>query len=62
MRKASPIGAEWDEQANFLADYVVGKTIDEVKGIAIDDGGKPTDADITTGCTMAIGAFIAVIK
>jgi len=62
MRKASPIGAEWDEQANFLADYVVGKTIDEVKGIAIDDGGKPTDADITTGCTMNIAEIIAVIK
>ena len=28
MRKASPIGAEWDEQANFLADYVTGKTLD----------------------------------
>ena len=62
MRKASPIGAEWDEQANFLADYVVGKTIDEVKGIAIDDGGKPTDADITTGCTMNIAEILTGIE
>ena len=62
MRKASPIGAEWDEQANFLADYVTGKTIDEVKGIAIDDSGKPTDADITTGCTMNIAEMLTGIE
>ena len=62
MRKASPIGAEWDEQANFLADYVTGKTLDEVKGIAIDDGGKPTDADITTGCTMNIAEILTGIE
>ena len=62
MRKASPIGAEWDEQANFLADYVTGKTLDEVKGIAIDDGGKPTDADITTGCTMNIAEIVTAIE
>lgn len=61
MRKASPIGAEWDEQANFLADYVVGKTIDEVKGIAIDEAGKPTDADITTGCTMNIAEMLDAV-
>ena len=62
MRKASPIGAEWDEQANFLADYVTGKTLDEVKGIAIDDGGKPTDADITTGCTMNIAEILTAVE
>ena len=62
MRKASPIKAEWDEQANFLADYVTGKTIDEVKGIALDDGGKPTDADITTGCTMNIAEIVTGIE
>ena len=62
MRKASPIKAEWDEQANFLADYVTGKTIDEVKGIALDDGGKPTDADITTGCTMNIAEIVTAIE
>lgn len=62
MRKASPIGAEWDEQAWFFADYVTGKTPAEVAGIALDESTHPTDADVTTGCTMAIGAFIAVIK
>ena len=62
MRGASPIGAEWDEQAWFFANYVTGKTPAEVAGIALDESTHPTDADITTGCTMAIGAFIAVIK
>lgn len=62
MRKASPIGAEWDEQAWFFAEYVTGKTPADVAGIALDESTHPTDADITTGCTMAVGAFIAVIK
>ena len=62
MRKASAIGKEWDEQANFLAEYVVGKTMDEVKGIAIDDGGKPTDADITAGCTMNIAEMLTAVE
>ena len=62
MRKASPIGAEWDEQAWFFAEYVTGKTPADVAGIALDESTHPTDADMTTGCTMAVGAFIAVIK
>ena len=36
MAKASSIGKEWNEQATAFADYVIGKTVDEVKGIAVD--------------------------
>ena len=37
MGSISGIGKEWNEQAQALADYVVGKTADEVLGIAVDD-------------------------
>ena len=53
---------EWNEQsANFCA-YITGKTADEVAGIAIDEGTKPTDADLSASVTIAIGGFQALIE
>ena len=51
-----------DEQAQSLADYVVGKTIPEVKGISISEEGKPTGADLTASVTMSIGGYISAIE
>ena len=50
--------AEWDAQAAAVAEYVVGKTVEEVKGIAIVEGGKAGDADLASKATMAIAGFI----
>ncbi|MEG0741626.1 MAG: hypothetical protein RR065_11235 [Clostridia bacterium] len=61
MKAASPIGKEWDEQAAFLREYFIGKTIDEIKGIAVDEKNHPTAADLTAGCTMAIGDFTSAL-
>ena len=62
MAKASAIGKEWNEQANAFAAYVVGKTVDEVKGIAVNEEGVPTDADLTSSVTIHIGDFIAAVE
>lgn len=61
MKPASPIGKEWDEQAKFMEEFVIGKTADEVKGIAVDESSHPTDTDLAAGCTMAIGDFVEAI-
>lgn len=61
MKKASPIGKEWFEQADALAEYVTGKTLKEVQGIALD-GGYPTGSDLTSSVTMNIGAMITAIE
>lgn len=53
--------AEWDAQAAAVAEYVVGKTAEEVKGIAITDDGKAADADLASSATMAIAGFIEPI-
>ena len=53
--------AEWDQQAAAFAAYVTGKTAAEVAGIAVDEGTKPTDADLATSVTIAIGGFQALI-
>lgn len=54
--------AEWNEQAASFAKYITGKTISEVAGIAVDEGTKPTDADLTASVTIAIGDFKALIE
>ena len=54
--------AEWNEQAASFASYVTGKTADEVAGIAVNEGTKPTDADLSASVTIAIGGFQALIQ
>lgn len=58
MKKASDIGKEWNEQADFFAKYVIGKTVDEIKGIAVNESGVAADADIAAGITVHINDFI----
>ena len=53
--------AEWNEQAASFAAYVTGKTVDEVNGIAVDESTHPTDADLASSVTIAIGGFQALI-
>ena len=60
MNKASSIGKDWHEQAAAFAEYCVGKTADEVKGIAVTEG-KAADADLAAGCTIHIGDFQAAV-
>ncbi len=63
MAKASPIGKEWFEQAAALAEYVKGKTVDEVLAIAVNEDKQPTGADLTASVTMKIGSYLeAVVK
>jgi hypothetical protein len=62
MKSASGIGKEWFEQANAFADYVTGKTVDEVKGIAINDKGLASDADLASSVTVHIGDFVAAVE
>ena len=51
-----------NEQAQALADYVVGKTADEVLGIAVDEATKPAEADLASSVTISIGGFQALLE
>ena len=62
MAKASKIKKEWNEEANALAAYVVGKTVAEVKGIAVNAEGVPTDAELASSVTLKIGGYISAIE
>ena len=61
MKKASSIGKEWYEQADALAQYVVGKTVEEVKGISVNEKGAPADSELATSVTVSIGGYVEVI-
>ncbi len=52
----------WKAQAKALAKYVVGKTADEVGGIAINAETRPTSADLSSSVTMTIGSYIPAIQ
>lgn len=62
MKKASKIGKEWNEQATFLSNYVIGKTVDQVKGIAVTEEGVPTDADLAASVTVHITDYVSTIE
>lgn len=62
MKRASSIGKEWSDQAAALAKYVEGKSVDELKTIAVDAGKRPTGSDLKASVTMAIGDYLAAIE
>jgi hypothetical protein len=61
MGKASPIKKEWNEQAAAFAKYVVGKTVAQVKGIALKEG-VPSGSDLTSSVTIHVTDFITAIE
>lgn len=63
MKGISPIGKEWYEQAEALAAFCEGKTLDEaLAGIALSEDGHPTGADVVTGCTIEISDFVKALQ
>lgn len=61
MKKYGGAIGEWYEQADAFAGYCIGKTAEEVEAIAVNEQGKPTDADLTAGCTIAVSDYKAAV-
>lgn len=54
---------EWYEQAAALADYAVGKTVDELKNGAVDESGKaPEGSDLASTATIYLGGYVSAIE
>ncbi|MDO5302133.1 MAG: hypothetical protein Q4E76_06510 [Tissierellia bacterium] len=67
MKKASEIGKEWYEQAEAFADYITGKTVDEVKNIPtkVKDEKHQNVADtpdLASSVTIDIGSFQSLVE
>ena len=55
--------AEWDAQAAALAQYAVGKTVDELKNGAIDETGyAPEGSDLASSATIYLGGYVSAIE
>ena len=64
MAKASPIGKEWDAQVAAVADYAVGKTVEELKNGDIDmTTGKAKDgSDLQSSATIYLAGYVYAIE
>ena len=55
--------AEWDAQVEALANFAVGKTLEELKNGAIDETGKaPAGSDLASSATIYLGGFVSAIE
>ena len=61
MKKASPIGKEWYEQAQALEQYLVGKTLEEVKGFAVTDDGYVSDEDLKASVSVTVTGYLEAV-
>ncbi len=62
MAAASPIGKEYYEQMAGLEQYMIGKTVEEVKMMALDQSGYPTDTDVTATTTINLTNFLEALE
>ena len=53
---------EWYEQAEALANYAVGKTVEELRSGAVNEAGKAADADLASTATIYLGGYVAAIE
>ena len=57
LAAVSSLKKGWAEQADAFGSWLEGKTPDEVKKLKTDADGKPTDADLLSGCTIAVDRY-----
>lgn len=61
LKKASGIGKEWYEQSEAFSAYIIGKTKDEIQGIAVDADGNATGDDLSSSVTVTATTLIDVV-
>ena len=57
LAAVSSLKKGWAEQADAFGNWLKGKTPEEVKKLKTDADGKPTDADLLSGCTIAVERY-----
>ena len=67
MVKASSIGKEWFEQMAAFENWMIGKTVEEIKGLKVkerDENHKnvPDVAELTSSVTITVEGYIAAVE
>ena len=60
MKGTSPIKKEWFEQAQFMEEWMVGKSIGDAIALEMVDN-YPADADLKTGTTIHVNELVTAI-
>ena len=61
MKPRSDIGKEWDEQIVALEEWMIGKTITEVKAMELTEG-APSGSDLVTSVTITVTDYIKAVE
>mgnify|MGYP000859428366 CR=1 FL=1 len=65
MKKASSIGKEWFEQIAELEKWMVGKTANDISGLAVtknkEGGSVPSDPDLSSKVTLSVDDYQAAV-
>jgi len=62
MRAASAIGLEWYEQADAFEQYVIGKTLEDVLALELDEEYRPADVDLAASVTIHVDSYVAALE
>jgi hypothetical protein len=62
MAGASAIGKEWFEQMAALEAYFVGKTLEEIKAIPVNETFNPTGDDLKASVSIKIDPYLAAVE
>ncbi len=62
MKKASPIGKEWNEQADALSAFCVGKTLEQVLAGVSEDKNSAVAEDLKAGATIHLVELIEALE
>ena len=62
LKSYSEVGKEWDEQTAAFCEYITGKTVEEVKGIALTETTAPAEADLAASVSIAVGDFMGLVE
>lgn len=57
LAAVSSLEKGWAEQADAFGRWLTGKTPDEVRDVRTDEDGRPADADLLSGCTIAVDGY-----
>ena len=57
LAEVSSLKKGWGEQADAFASYLIGMTPEQVSMLKVDKDGKATDADLLSGCTIAVDRY-----
>ena len=62
LKAYSGLGKEWDEQTKAFCEYITGKTVEEVKGIALTETTAPAETDLAASVSIAVGDFMGLVE